>query len=234
MFEAIERAALAPLPKTTFEYAEWKTAKVHPDYHVDVERSFYSVPHSLIGRTVRIRLTRRTVEVFHNHKRVAAHVRRSPYGGHVTIAAHMPSAHRRYADRTPASLIGRASRVGPNTAVLVERMMRDRPHPEQGYRSAMGVISLARRYEPERIEAACERALTINAVSYSSLAAILRSGLDRAEPEREPLLLSNVSAYGTGRGVFIREDFWLIAVAEGNEDETEIHARQRPCRKGGP
>ena len=82
MFEAIERAALAPLPKTPFEYAEWKTAKVHPDYHVDVERSFYSVPHSLIGRTV---------EVFHNHKRVAAHVRRSPYGGHVIIAAHMPA-----------------------------------------------------------------------------------------------------------------------------------------------
>ena len=188
MFEAIERAALAPLPKTSFEYAEWKTAKVHPDYHVDVERTFYSVPHSLIGRTVRIRLTRRTVEVFHSHKRVAAHVRRSPYGGHVTVAAHMPSAHRRYADRTPASLIGRARRIGPNTAVLVERMMRDRPHPEQGYRSAMGVISLARRYEAERVEAACERALTINALSYSSLTAILRSGLDRAAPEREPLL----------------------------------------------
>lgn len=92
MFEAIERAALAPLPKTPFEYAEWKTAKVHPDYHVDVERTFYSVPHSLIGRTVRIRLTRRTVEIFHSHKRVAAHARRSPYGGHVTIAAHMPIA----------------------------------------------------------------------------------------------------------------------------------------------
>ena len=100
----------------------------------------------------------------------------------------MPSAHRRYADRTPASLIGRARRIGPNTAVLVERMMRDRPHPEQGYRSAMGVISLARRYEAERVEAACERALTINALSYSSLTAILRSGLDRAAPEREPLL----------------------------------------------
>ena len=111
MFEAIERAALAPLPKTPFEYAEWKTAKVHPDYHVDVERTFYSVPHSLIGRTVRIRLTRRTVEIFHSHKRVAAHARRSPYGGHVTIAAHMPSAHRRYADRTPASLIGKTHRT---------------------------------------------------------------------------------------------------------------------------
>ena len=188
MFEAIERGALAPLPASPFEYAEWKTAKVHPDYHVDVERSFYSVPHGLIGRKVQIRLTQRTVEIFHNHKRVAAHVRRSPYGGHATIAAHMPRAHRRYADRTPANLIGRAGRIDPNAALPVERMMRDRPHPEQGYRSAMGVISLSRRYEPERVEAACERALTINATSYSSIVAILRSGLDRARPEREPLL----------------------------------------------
>jgi len=188
MFDAIEREALAPLPATPFEYAEWKTAKVHPDYHVDVERTFYSVPHGLIGRNLQVRLTHRTVEIFHNHKRVAAHVRRSPHGGHATIPAHMPKAHRRYADRTPRNLIDQASRIGPNAALLVERMMRDRPHPEQGYRSAMGVISLSRRYEPDRVEAACERALTINTTSYSSLAAILRSGLDLAGPEREPLL----------------------------------------------
>ncbi len=100
----------------------------------------------------------------------------------------MPKAHRRYADRTPRNLIDQACRIGPSAALLVERMMRDRPHPEQGYRSAMGVISLSRRYEPDRVEAACERALTINTTSYSSLAAILRSGLDRAWPEREPLL----------------------------------------------
>ncbi len=188
MFEAIEREALAPLPTTPFEYAEWKTAKVHSDYHVDVERSFYSVPHGLIGRKVQVRLTHRTVEIFHNHKRVASHLRRSPHGGHATIPAHMPKAHQRYAERTPQSLIDQASRIGPNAALLVERMIRDRPHPEQGYRSAMGVLSLARRYEPERVEAACARALTINTTSYSSLAAILKPGLDRTRPEREPLL----------------------------------------------
>ena len=92
----------------------------------------------------------------------------------------MPKAHQRYANMTPASLITMAARIGANAAILVERMMRERPHPEQGYRSAMGIIALARRYERERLEAACERALTINAISYSSVSAILKSGLERA------------------------------------------------------
>ena len=180
LFEEIERAALRPLPAAPFEYAEWKTAKVHPDYHVEVDKTFYSVPHRLIGRTVQVRLTHRVVEIFHDHQRVASHVRRSQRSGHVTVNTHMPKAHQRYANTTPANLIGRAARIGPNAAILVERMMRDRPHPEQGYRAAMGILSLSPRYGPERTEAACERALLINAITYASVTAILKSGLDRA------------------------------------------------------
>ncbi len=187
LFEEIERAALAPLPGEPFEYAEWKTAKVHPDYHVEVDKTFYSVPHRLIGRRVDIRLTYRAVEIFHDHQRVAGHVRRSQRNGHVTVNEHMPKAHQRYANMTPASLIKMAGRIGVNAATLVERMMRERPHPEQGYRSAMGVIALARRYERDRLEAACERALVINAISYSSVSAILKSGLDRASPASDPV-----------------------------------------------
>ena len=187
MFEEIERAALAPLPGASFEYAEWKTAKVHPDYHVEVDKTFYSVPHRLIGRRVEVRLTSRLVEIFQDHQRVASHVRRSQRGGHVTVNEHMPKAHQRYANMTPASLIKKAGRLGPNVAILIERMMRERPHPEQGYRSAMGVIALARRYEPARLEAACERALAINAISYASVSAILKSGLDRASGGIEPV-----------------------------------------------
>ncbi|MBU6473158.1 MAG: IS21 family transposase [Alphaproteobacteria bacterium] len=182
LFEEIERAALAPLPDTAFEYAEWKTAKVHPDYHVEVDKTFYSVPHRLIGRRVDVRLSHRTVEIFYDHQRVASHVRRSQRSGHVTVNAHMPKAHQRYANVTPKSLIRMAARIGVNAAILAERMMRERPHPEQGYRSAMGLIALARRYERERLEAACERALAINAISYASVSAILKSGLDRTKP----------------------------------------------------
>lgn len=187
MFEEIERTALSPLPPAPFEYAEWKTAKVHPDYHVEVDRTFYSVPHALIGRRVDVRLTHRVVEIFHDHKRVASHVRRSQRSGHVTVNEHMPKAHQRYANTTPANLIRQAMTIGANTAILVERLMRDRPHPEQGFRSAFGILSLARRYERDRLEAACERALMINAITYSSVNAILKSGLDRARPTAEPV-----------------------------------------------
>jgi hypothetical protein len=135
------------LPGVPFEYAEWKSAKVHPDYHVEVNKIFYSVPHQLIGRRVEVRLTHRVVEIFHAHQRIASHVRRWQRAGHVTVNEHMPKAHQRYANMTPASLIQGAARIGPKAAILVERVMRARPHPEQGYRSAMGIIALARRNE---------------------------------------------------------------------------------------
>jgi transposase len=129
---------------------------------------------------------------------VASHVRRSQRRGHVTVNEHMPKAHQRYANMTPASLITKAARIGANAAILVERLMRNRPHPEQGYRSAMGVLSLARRYERDRVEAACERALLINAVSYSSVSAILKSGLDQTKPAAEPV--RPTPAHGNIRG----------------------------------
>ena len=186
MFEEIERATLRPLPVERFEYAEWKTAKVHPDYHVAVDRNFYSVPHGLIGKKVDVRLTQRVVEIFHDHKRVASHMRSSQRGFHITVNAHMPKAHQRYADRTPASLIERAARMGTNVQILVERMMSDRRHPEQGYRSAMGILSLGRGYGPARLDAACDRALAIEAITYASVLSILKSGLDQASPVTEP------------------------------------------------
>ena len=186
MFEEIERATLRPLPVERFEYAEWKTAKVHPDYHVAVDCNFYSVPHGLIGKKVDVRLTQRVVEIFHDHKRVASHMRSSQRGFHITVNAHMPKAHQRYADRTPASLIERAARMGTNVQILVERMMSDRRHPEQGYRSAMGILSLGRGYGPARLDAACDRALAIEAITYASVLSILKSGLDQASPVTEP------------------------------------------------
>ena len=134
-----------------------------------------------------VRLTYRAVEIFQDHTRVASHLRRSQRSGHVTVNEHMPKAHQRYANTMPASLIKMAARIGANASTLVERMMRERPHPEQGYRSAMGIIALARRYERNRLEAACERALAINAINYSSVSAILKSGLDRASAAAEPV-----------------------------------------------
>ena len=187
VFEQIEKAALGPLPDQPFEYAEWKRAKVHPDYHVEVDHCFYSVPHRLIGRMVDVRLTHRMVEIFYQHQRVTLHTRRGQRGGHTTVREHMPKAHQRHAGMTPEGLIHRAAKTGYHAAALVERLMRERQHPEQGYRSALGILSLNRKYGPERLEAACDRALSNNTVSYSSVRSILSSGLDRiADPPAPP------------------------------------------------
>ena len=187
LFEDIERPALGPLPGTPFEYAEWKRAKVHPDYHIEVLYSLYSVPNRLIGRQVDVRLTYRTVEIFYSHERVAIHQRRRERGGHSTIKEHMPKAHQRYAGMTPESLITRAAGIGYHTAILVERLMRDRPHPEQGYRSSLGVLSLQRRFGAERLEAACDRALGCNTLTYKSVQSILVTGLDKAPAPQDPI-----------------------------------------------
>jgi transposase len=187
LFDEIERPALQALPPEPFEYAEWKQAKVHPDYHIDVLHSFYSVPHRLIGKKVDVRLTHRMVEIFHNHERVAVHTRRGTRGGHSTVKEHMPKAHQRHGGMTPEYLVTRAGRVAYHVAVLVERLMRDRPHPEQGYRSALGVLSLERRFGRDRLEAACDRALAHSTVSYTSVQSILVTGLDRAVAEPDPV-----------------------------------------------
>ena len=186
LFEELERPALGPLPDEPFEYAEWKRAKVHSDYHIEVEKHWYSVPYSLLGKKLEIRLTHRSVEIFHKARRVAVHRRTSARPGHTTLDVHMPRAHRRYANTTPATLIQRAGRIGPNCAILVKRLMTDRPHPEQGFRASYGVLSLKRQYPDHRLEAACERALRINAVSYSSLKSILKTGIDQSPPATDP------------------------------------------------
>lgn len=187
LFEEIERPALRVLPDTPFEYAEWKRAKVHPDYHIEVLHGFYSVPHRLIGRHVDVRLTHRMIEIFYSSERVAVHQRRGQRGGHSTIKEHMPKAHQRYGGMTPETLITRAARTGYNTAALVERLMRERPHPEQGYRSALGVLGLERRFGKDRLEAACERALVHSTVRYASVQSILVTGLDKASEPPEPM-----------------------------------------------
>lgn len=187
LYEQIERPALRALPDQPFEYAEWKRAKVHPDYHIEVLHGFYSVPHRLIGRQVDVRLTHRMIEIFYNHERVAVHNRRGQRGGHSTVREHMPKSHQRYGGMTPEMLVSRGARIGYHVAALIERVIRERPHPEQGYRSALGVLGLERRFGRDRLEAACERALTHNTVRYASVQSILITGLDKASEPPAPM-----------------------------------------------
>ena len=184
LFDEVDRPALQSLPQETFPYADWKQCRVGIDYHVEVNKHYYSVPHQLLREKVWARVTARTIEIFHKGKRVAVHVRSSSNRRHTTIGEHMPSAHRRYADWTPERLRRQAGEVGSSTSALVEIILRERRHPEQGFRSCIGILRLAKTHGRERLEAASARALEINARSYSSLKSILKNNLDRRRPDK--------------------------------------------------
>ena len=165
LFEAVERPAMQSLPDHDYEYADWHLARVGIDYHVEVAGFFYSVPHGLIREQVDTRATVGAVEVFHRGKLVAAHARR--YGGprHGTQPDHMPSAHRRYAEWTPERFQRQARAIGPNTETLIVTVLAHRPHPEQGFRTCVGVLRLFRGIEAARAKAVCIHALEIGARS---------------------------------------------------------------------
>src|SRR6202030_4821059 len=181
LFDELDRPALTPLPDQPYEYAEWKRCRINLDYHVEIAKHYYSVPHSLVRQEVEARITQKTVEIFLRGKRVASHLRSTLPHRPTTVAEHMPSSHRRYRDWTDERIRRDAAQIGPDTDTLIDVILRSRPHPEQGFRSAIGILGLVKRYGPERVDAACARALLLNARSYKSVAAILRSGKDKAQ-----------------------------------------------------
>jgi len=202
VFEALERPALRPLPPERYEFAEWRTAKVHIDYHIAVERHFYSVPHALLKATVRVRLTATMVEILHRGTRVAAHRRRvgpSSHGRYTTDPAHRPKSHQAHLEWTPARLIRWGGEIGPAVAAVVAHVLEHKPHPEQGYRSCLGLLALAKRYTPARLEAACARARVTGTRTYRSVKSILIAGLDK-HPIEEPLTLQLPAQHAHVRG----------------------------------
>jgi len=188
LFAELDRPALRPLPPVPYEFAVWKTATVNVDYHVEVDRHWYSVPYGLVGERCDIRVTAATVEVLHHGRRVASHRRSGDQRRFTTDAAHMPEAHRRHAEWTPGRIVRWAEQTGPAVAALVAGIMASRPHPEQGFRSCLGIMRLGRRYGDARLEAAAARALAVRALSYRSVESILRNGLDGLPtPGSEPV-----------------------------------------------
>lgn len=189
LFEALDRPALKPLPAEPYEFATWKKTKVSIDYHVEFDGHYYSVPHRLIGEKVFLRATERTVEVFHKHQRVASHPRSRARGRHTTKAEHMPPSHRYYAQWSPDRFLHWAEKIGPQTRALIERVLASRRHPQQAYRTCLGVLGLAKRYSQQRLEAACARALPAGIRSYKGLKNILDTHLDQV-PLEEPASMS--------------------------------------------
>lgn len=189
LFETIDQPALKPLPTKRFEIAITKpNVGVSIDYHVEFERHYYSVPYTLVGKRLQVRATKSTVECLYSGKRVASHLRSPTRGGYTTTPAHMPKAHQK-AQWSPTRLIGWAETFGPHAAELITKLMEERPHPEQGYRTGLGILRLGKKYGDERLEAACKRALIIGSRRVRSVRSILDAGLDKQdiEADSEPI-----------------------------------------------
>lgn len=180
LFERLDRPALKALPTQPYEYAEWEQVRVNIDYHVSVDEHFYSAPYTLIHETLWYRASHRTVELFHQGKRIASHVRSFVKYGYSTEPSHRPASHRAHLEWTPSRLINWGQSIGVNTAAVIEYVIRSKPHPEQGYRSALGILRLAKKFSPNRLEQACEKALAIQSPSYKTVKTLLERRMEAA------------------------------------------------------
>ncbi len=178
LFERLDQPVLRPLPAERFVYADWKRCRVNIDYHVEVDHHYYSAPHGLLHEVVEARFSLLTVELYQNGQRIASHLRSYERGRHTTTTEHMPKAHQQHLEWSPSRIVNWAKTIGEQTAALVEAILQERRHPEQGYRSCLGILRLGKRYGHARLEAACARALAVSARSYRHVESILKAGLD--------------------------------------------------------
>ena len=203
LFEELERPALKPLPPEPFTFAEWKKARANIDYHVEIERHYYSVPYQLVHQEVEARIAAATVEIFLKGRRIVTHTRSFVPGKHTTLPEHRPKKHQNL-EWTASRMVERGLVIGTSTAAALERIMESRKHPELGYRSCLGVLRLGERYGRERLETACRRAVALNACSYRRIKSMLETGLDRQplEPVATPAAHRDVHANVRGAGYY--------------------------------
>ncbi len=179
MFESLDRPAMRTLPPTPYVYAEWKRVRAAFDYHVEIDRHYYSVPHALVGQELWARFSVAVVEVFHRSQRVGSHLRSYQRGAHTTLPEHMPTSHRAHAEWTPTRLINWGASIGTHTCVVVEHLLKSKAHPEQGYRACLGLLALARQYGQGRLEAASALAVKLQSPTRKSVLSILKTGRDQ-------------------------------------------------------
>ncbi|WP_341303200.1 IS21 family transposase [Pseudomonas sp. TMP25] len=178
-FERLDQPVLRPLPLQPYQVATFKRCKVNIDYHIEVDGSFYSVPSALARQSVDVRLSAQTVEVLHGNRRVASHVRLQRRGIYSTQSEHMPASHKAHREWTPQRLLDWGESIGPYTRQIVEHQLTHKPHPEMGYRSCLGLLSLARQYGKTRLEAGSLRAVQLRALNGRTVRNLLKQGLDR-------------------------------------------------------
>ena len=198
-FESLDRPVLKPLPAQSYTFSQWKKVRAGIDYHIEVDGHYYSVPYQLRGKQLEARITANSIECFVERKRIASHVRSFQKGRHTTVSSHMPKGHQEYVDWTPQRLIRWAAKTGPKTAAMTEELLASRQHAQQAFRSAMGLMSLAKVYTPERLEAACDLALEGGATNYKSVKSILKTKLDQ-QPRQQNLPIVTPITHDNIRG----------------------------------
>ena len=228
LFERLDRPALGSLPLIPFPYAEWKTAKVNVDYHIELDFHYYSVPYQLYGKKLDVRHSSRTVEIFHKGKRVASHRRSFKKGLHTTLDVHMPRGHREYLKWTPERLLNWAAKTGPACEGLARAIMNSRTHPQQGFRSVLGIKGLSKTYGEERLEAACQKALDIKARSLKSVKSILKNNLDKkpAKQSSQPMLPINHHNI-RGKSYYAPKEGDASHAEQSNHGQADCHEADR-------
>ena len=180
-----EKAFLLPLPVQPYEFAVWKTATVQYNYHIAVDKMFYSVPCAYIKQKVDVRVSHSTIEAFFGVTRIASHVRlHGKPGQYSTVTDHMPESHQQYLQWDGERFCSWASKVGPHTETVVKVILASHKIEQQGYRSCLALLKLGDVYSVSRLEAACARALQYTpSPSFKSIQTILKSGSDRLVEE---------------------------------------------------
>jgi hypothetical protein len=183
-FETLDKPALKPLPRYPYRYTHIKPVRVHIDYHVEYCQHHYSVPHQYVGEKLELHAGESLVTIYFRQQVVASHAR-SYKPGMTTVAAHMPTRHRKHMQWTPGRFKNWARDIGPEVLKWVDGQLKSRAHPEQAYKVCLGLLNLSRQYSAQRLNAACRIANGASLNRLKQIKSILKSNRDRLPEQLE-------------------------------------------------
>jgi len=154
------------------------------------DKHYYSVPYQYIRKKVKLLYSATYVEVFYKYNRIALHKRSPNKFSYTTVKEHMASTHQFLTEWTPQRFINWGASIDKHVEVLIVNILEKKQHPEQAYKSCMGILSLEKKVGRDRLINACKRALEFNVYNYKTVLNILERGLDKTNNEQysiEPL-----------------------------------------------
>ena len=187
MFEETEKKELSILPAQKYEIKEYARLTVNKNCHIylSADKHYYSTPYKYIGRKVKVVYTKSHVEIYLNYSRIAFHRRDYSLYKYSTTKEHLPSHHQFVSDWSPDKFINWASGYGEETEHYIRKVLESKQHPEQAYKSCIGILSFGKKYGKARLKNACKRAIYYNSYSYNTIKNILKKGLDKIEFEKQ-------------------------------------------------